>query len=142
MNKVILIGNVGKDPAVKNFENGKIVNLSLATTERGYTTKDGKKVPEQVEWHNLMFAGNFANVAEKYIKKGDKLYVEGRIRTRSYKGTDGIDHQIKEIIVSEVELLTAKPKVENTPQKPAITYDAVNNSIQPVNDIENSDLPF
>ena len=145
MNKVILIGNVGKEPAIKQFQNGKIANVSLATTERGYTTKDGKQIPEQVEWHNLTITGFLVGVIEKYVKKGDKLYIEGKIRTRNYKDVNGSDRQIKEIIVSEIELLTTKQKNENTPKETAKVQESTTNTViaQTNNSYsEQSDLPF
>ena len=85
MNKVMLIGNVGKDPDVRYFEADQAVaQLSLATTERGYTLQNGTQVPDHTDWHNVIFYRNLAKIVEKYVHKGDKLYVEGRIRYRSY----------------------------------------------------------
>ena len=87
MNKVMLIGNVGKEPDVRYYDRDQAVAiLSLATTERGYTLQNGTQVPDRTEWHNLVFYRNLAKVVEKYVHKGDKLFVEGKIRTRSYAG--------------------------------------------------------
>lgn len=87
MNKVMLIGNVGKEPDVRYYDRDQAVaTLSLATTERGYTLQNGTQVPDRTEWHNLVFYRNLAKVVEKYVHKGDKLFVEGKIRTRSYAG--------------------------------------------------------
>ena len=78
MNKAILIGNVGRDPNVKYFEGGRAVaQVTLATTERGYTLQNGTQVPDRTEWHNLVFRNGLAQTVEKYVHKGDKLYVEG-----------------------------------------------------------------
>jgi single-strand DNA-binding protein len=80
MNKAILIGNVGRDPNVKYFEGGRAVaQVTLATTERGYTLQNGTQVPDRTEWHNLVFRNGLAQTVEKYVHKGDKLYVEGKI---------------------------------------------------------------
>ena len=85
VNKVILIGNVGKDPVIKYVSAGVAVAMfPLATTERGYTLANGTQVPERTDWHNLVLWRGLAETAEKYVHKGDKLYVEGKIRTRSY----------------------------------------------------------
>ena len=85
MNKVMLIGNVGKEPDVRYFEADQAVaQVSLATTERGYTLQNGTQVPERTEWHNLVFYRRLAKIVEQYVHKGDKLYVDGKIRSRSY----------------------------------------------------------
>ncbi|NLA61762.1 MAG: single-stranded DNA-binding protein, partial [Bacteroidales bacterium] len=77
VNKVILVGNVGRDPEIKYFDNDRAVaNFSLATTERGYRTSGGIDVPEKTEWHNITCWGGLAKVAEQYVKKGDPLYIE------------------------------------------------------------------
>ena len=105
VNKIILLGNVGKDPEVKEFsDGGKVANFSLATTERAFKLQNGTEIPEKTEWHNLTVKGGLAKVAEQYVKKGTKLYVEGKIRTRSYK-TNGEKRYITEIHVSEFEML-------------------------------------
>ena len=83
MNKVMLIGNVGKEPDVRYYDRDQAVaTLSLATTERGYTLQNGTQVPDRTEWHNLVFYRNLAKVVEKYVHKGDKLFVERKIRTK------------------------------------------------------------
>ena len=86
VNKVILLGNVGRDPEVRYPSQGQIVaTFPLATSDRGYTTSSGVQVPERTEWHNLVMWGRNAEVAEKYVRKGSRLYVEGRLRTRNYE---------------------------------------------------------
>ena len=105
VNRVILLGNVGKDPEVKEFsDGGKVANFSLATTERAFKLQNGTEIPEKTEWHNLTVKGGLAKVAEQYVKRGTKLYVEGKIRTRSYE-TNGEKRYITEIHVSEFEML-------------------------------------
>ena len=119
-NLVILIGRVGADAVIKTFDNGdKIASLSLATTERGYTTKDGREVPERTEWHNIQFFRGLATVVEMYVKKGALLYVEGKIKTRSWE-KDGMKHYVTEIIADEMKMLgenqavkTSKPMNQN-----------------------------
>lgn len=106
VNKVILIGNVGKDPEVKYFDNGSVVaNFTLATTERGYTAANGTSVPDRTEWHNVVCWRGLAKVAEQYVKKGSQLYIEGRIRSRSYDDTNGIKRFVVEIYADNMELL-------------------------------------
>ena len=85
VNKVILIGNAGRDPEVRYLDNGvAVATFTLATSERGYTLQNGTQVPERTEWHNIVLWRGLAEVAEKYVRKGDKLYIEGKLRTRSY----------------------------------------------------------
>ena len=117
VNKVILIGNVGKDPEVKYFENKQAVaSFPLATTEKGYTLANGTQVPDRTEWHNIVFLGKTAETIEKYVHKGDRLYIEGKIRTRSYSDQSGIQRYRTEIYGENMEMLSApKASVENKP---------------------------
>lgn len=109
VNKVILMGHVGKDPDVKTFENGgAVAQFSLATSKKGYKTKDGKEVPERTEWHNIVLSNGLAKVAEQYVKKGDKLYIEGELRTRGYEDNNGVKRYITEIYGYDMEMLTPK----------------------------------
>lgn len=109
INKVILLGNVGKDPRVTYYDNGACVaQVSLATSEKGYTLQNGTQVPDRTEWHNLIFRHRLAEVVDKYVHKGDKLYVEGKIRTRSYDDQSGIQRYVTEIFVDNMEMLTPK----------------------------------
>src|SRR5574344_798206 len=115
MNKVMLIGNVGQDPKVTCFEADQaLAQVSLATTERGYTLQNGTQVPDHTDWHNLVFYRNLAKIVEKYVHKGDKLYVEGRIRYRSYDDKQGRRHFITEVLVENMEMLTPKPQQNNS----------------------------
>jgi len=109
MNKVMLIGNVGKDPDVRYYEQDQAVaQVSLATTERGYTLQNGTQVPDRTDWHNLVFYRALAKVVERYVHKGDKLYVEGRIRYRAYDTQKGERRHVTEILVENMEMLTPK----------------------------------
>ncbi len=117
VNKVILVGNVGKDPEVKYFDNDRAVaNFSLATTERGYRTSNGIDVPEKTEWHNISCWGGLAKVAEQYVKKGDPLYIEGKIRSRSYDDKNGIKRYVTDIHVENLEMLGRKPSRDSQQQ--------------------------
>lgn len=109
MNKVMLIGNVGKEPEVRYVDTDQAVaSFPLATTERGYTLQNGTVVPDRTEWHNIVLFRNLAKRAERYIHKGDKLYVEGKIKTRSYDDKQGIKRYVTEIYGDNIEMLTPK----------------------------------
>ena len=85
VNKVILVGNVGADPEVRYLERGvAIANFNLATTERGYTMQNGTQVPDRTEWHSIVLWRNLAEWAEKYVRKSMKLYIEGKLQTRTW----------------------------------------------------------
>jgi single-strand DNA-binding protein len=119
MNKVMLIGNVGKDPDVRYFEADQAVaQVSLATTERGYTLQNGTQVPDHTDWHTLVFYRKLAKIVEQYVHKGDKLYVEGRIRYRSYDDQRGVRKYVTEILVENMELLTPKSAANPEPSAP------------------------
>lgn len=109
VNKVILMGNVGQDPKVKYFDTGSAVaTFSLATTDRAYTLANGTQIPERTEWHNIVASNRLAEIVDKYVHKGDKLYLEGRIRTRSYSDQAGATRYVTEIYVDNMEMLTPK----------------------------------
>lgn len=109
MNKVMLIGNVGRDPEVRYVDQGKpVARLTLATTERGYTLANGTQVPDRTEWHTVIFWNRQAEIVERYVHKGDKLYVEGRIRYASYDDKQGRRQYYTEIWGDNLELLTPK----------------------------------
>lgn len=140
MNKVILIGNVGADPQVKYLDQGVCVaQLRLATTERGYTLQNGTQVPERTEWHNCVFWRKQAEVVEKYVHKGDKLYVEGKIQTRDYTDRQGIARKSIDIVVDNMELLSPKSTgasgpqqtVSEQPEAPAAVAPSENNGNYP-----------
>lgn len=107
LNKVILVGNLGKDPEVRHLEGGTAVaNFSLATTET-YKDKAGQRI-EQTEWHNIVVWRGMAEVAEKYLKKGMTLYVEGKLRTRSWDDKEGHKRYITEIVGDTFTVLNKK----------------------------------
>lgn len=123
----MLIGNVGKEPEIRYVDNGVCTaKLSLATTTRGYTLPNGTQIPERAEWHHLLFWRGLAEVVEKYVHKGDKLFVEGELRTRNYTDHQGITRYITEVWVNNMEMLTSKtthsaatsPPSNSTPTRP------------------------
>jgi single-strand DNA-binding protein len=135
VNKVILIGNVGKDPDVRYLDNGvAVATFPLATTERAYTLQNGTQVPERTEWHNIVLWRGLAQTAEKYVHKGDKLFIEGKIKSRSYDDQNGVKRYVVEIFADNMEMLTARsaqPQAPATPVQP-----------QPVAEDPTEGLPF
>lgn len=118
LNKVQLIGNVGKDPDVRYIEAGvAVAQFPLATTERGYTLANGTQVPERTEWHNIVMWRGLAEIAEKYVHKGDKLYIEGKIKTRSYDDQNGVKRYVTEIYADNMEMLTPRSPAQETPPR-------------------------
>lgn len=104
INKVILVGNLGKDPEVRTISNGALVaSFSVATSE-SFTNKEGQKV-DKTEWHNIVLWRGLASVAEKYLKKGNKVYIEGKLRYRQYDDKDGNKKYITEIEATDLMLL-------------------------------------
>jgi single-strand DNA-binding protein len=107
INKVILVGNLGKDPEVRYLEGGTAVaNFSLATSE-SYKDKSGNRV-DQTEWHNIVLWRGLAEVAEKYLKKGNQVYIEGKIKTRAWDDKDGNKRYSTEIVADNMTMLGAK----------------------------------
>ena len=152
VNKVILIGNVGKDPDVRYIENNVCVaNFTLATTERGYTTQSGAQIPDKTEWHNIVAWRGLAEVAEKYVRIGTQLYIERKIRTRSWEDQNKIRRYTTEIYVDNMELLgrrdgqtTAASAPAAQPQAQPQSYQAPANpgNTVAVGNSADDDLPF
>lgn len=117
MNKVFLRGNVGQDPKITDFDNGgKVAQFSLATTERGFKTQDGKEIPDKTTWHNIVVKRTgLAGVCEKCVKKGTPLLVVGKIENREYQDNNGQTRYVTEINVEEMELLGGGQKHEGAP---------------------------
>ena len=117
MNKAILKGNVGHTPKITTFEDGgKVAQFTLATTERGFETKDGKKIEDVTDWHNIVVRrSGLAGIVEKYVQKGTPLLIVGKIKTRSYTGNDSATKYVTEIYVDELELLGGGQKREDAP---------------------------
>ena len=113
VNKVILVGNVGRDPEIRHLDNGvAVANFPLATSE-SYTAKNGERVTT-TEWHNIVLWRGLAEVAEKYVTKGRQLYIEGRIRTRSYDDKDGVKKYVTEIYGDVMQMLGSKSDNQGT----------------------------
>ena len=136
VNKVILIGNLGKDPEVRALESGaKVANFPIATTE-SYKNKNGEKV-DQTEWHNIVLWRGLAEVAEKYLKKGNQIYLEGRIRSRSYDDKDGIKRYITEIEGNNMTMLGGRRDSDQSSETQSKAEEP------PVNEPKaDDDLPF
>lgn len=130
----MLIGNVGKEPVVHYYDADQAVaQVSFATMEKGYTLANGMQVPDHTDWHNLVFYRGLAKVVEKYVHKGDRLYVEGRIRYRFYDDKQGKRHDITEIYVDNMEMLTSRS---------GASAPASSSTPSPAETTENKDLPF
>ena len=117
VNKVILLGNVGSDPEIRESNGGKFATFRLATTDKGYTKRDGTQVPERTEWHSIVANSNIVGVIENYVRKGTKLYIEGKLRTRKYTARDNTERTVTEIYIDNLELLGGKPQEQNNNQQ-------------------------
>jgi len=140
VNKVILIGNLGRDPEVRNLDNDvKVASFSLATSE-SYKTKDGTRV-DNTEWHNIVLWRGLAGVAEKYLKKGDSIYIEGKLKTRSWEDENGVKKYRTEIYGDQMTMLSKKGDNQsgNVPPPPPESAQPQNTNID--TEVED-DLPF
>ncbi len=139
VNKVILVGNCGKDPEIRNLQGGaKVATITLATTEKF-------KDREETEWHTVTIWNNLAEVAEKYVKKGTQLYIEGRIKTEKFTGKDGVDKYMTRIVASSMQLLGKRESsspAEPTQQRVPLYQQAAQVPVPPAPAPEDSDLPF
>lgn len=148
MNKAMLIGNIGQEPEVRYYDKDQCVaRVRLATTERGYTLTNGTKVPDRTDWHNVIFYHGLAKVVEKYVHKGDKIFVEGRLRYRSYDDKKGLRRYVTEIYAENMELLTPKRAQERAGEQsvPGVRTDGMadegSSAGEPAVD-ESNGLPF
>ena len=123
VNKAILVGNLGKDPELKYLDNGvAVANFSLATTE-SYKNKQGERV-NQTEWHNIVLWRGLAEVAEKYLKKGSSIYIEGRIKTRKWEDKEGVTKYTTEILGDNMTMLGGKPMPEGKSEEASEPQDS------------------
>ena len=137
INKVILVGNLGKDPEVRTLENGaKVANFTLATSE-SYKNRDGQRVT-QTEWHNIVLWRGLAEIAEKYLRKGNQVYIEGKIKTRSWDDKDGVKRYTTEILGDNLTMLGGKRDMEESEAAPASAENAAPEDAVD----EKDDLPF
>lgn len=137
INKVILVGHLGKDPEVRHLEGGvTVASFPLATSET--YNKDGKRV-EQTEWHNIVLWRGLAEVASKYLQKGKLVYIEGKLRTRSFEDKERVKKYVTEVVAENFTMLGRKSDFENTPA-PTATPKSEHDFVSPVD--ETGDLPF
>ena len=138
VNKVILIGHLGKDPEVRHLENGtSVANFTLATSE-SYKDKAGNRI-DQTEWHNIVVWRGLADVAEKFLKKGSQIYLEGKIRTRSWEDQEGNKKYTTEIVADTFNMLSKK---DDSNQQQA-SQSSPASSVQKSSPIDEADdLPF
>lgn len=135
----MLIGNVGQEPDVHYYGADQArAEVRLATTERGYKLPNGTEVPARTEWHTLLFFGNMAKTVEHYVHKGDKLYVEGKIRYSVYNDKMGQRRYVTEILVNAMEMLSAKPAPQSSANPSAQSSNAAANPTEP----NKNGLPF
>jgi len=140
VNKVILVGHLGKDPEVRHLENGtSVANFTLATSE-SYKDKAGNRI-DQTEWHNIVVWRGLADVAEKFLKKGSQIYLEGKIRTRSWEDQTGNKKYTTEIVADTFNMLSKRD--DSGQQQTLSSNQTQNTTVQnspPVDEAD--DLPF
>ena len=107
LNKLMIIGNAGAAPEIREVNGVKVANLNVAVTERGYKTTGGKEIPERTDWFTVIAWRGLAEILEKYVAKGDKLYIEGKMKSRTYE-KDGQKRMVWELYAENIELLTPK----------------------------------
>ena len=135
VNKAIIVGNVGSDPDIRTMPNGnQVVNLSIATSDEWKDKNTGEK-KEKTEWHRCVFFNKIADIAAQYVNKGSKIYVEGRLQTRSYE-QDGVKKYSTEIVVNDMQMLDSKNTNSNNEVK-----EASNNDIAKFDSFDD-DIPF
>ncbi|MDR3227668.1 MAG: single-stranded DNA-binding protein [Prevotellaceae bacterium] len=144
LNKVMIIGNAGKDPELRHLDNGvSVVTLPVATTER-YKDKNGD-TKEQTEWHNIVFWRQLAEFAEKYVRKGSQLFIEGRLRTRNWEDQSGNKKYVTEIVADNIRLLGRRPDSNNNGNNNVAAQHAVETKPEEIIAAETAiddDLPF
>ena len=144
VNKVILVGNLGRDPELRYTKNGQAVcNFSLATTEN-WNSRDGQR-EERTEWHRVVFFSRLAEIAGEYLHKGSKVYIEGALRTRKWTDKDNNERYTTEIVANEMQMLDKKGENEfaNSAPAPTQTHSApAPKAAAPVSDISDDDIPF
>lgn len=137
MNRAILFGNVGKDPEVKRLESGKVVAKFSLATNKSYTNQQGKKITETA-WHNIVLWGKLAELAEKYVKKGNSVIIEGEIAYRSYDDKDGNTKYITEIIGDKLHFAgSKKEETKADPDKSGKTHTGAMSDINELPGAEN-----
>jgi single-strand DNA-binding protein len=139
VNKVILLGNLGKDPEIRNLESGaKVATFSLATN-RSYKGQDGKRI-EETEWHNIVLWGSLADLAEKFLTKGRQVFIEGRIKTRQWDDKEGVKRYTTEIVGENMTFVGQRDQRDDVP--PPSDQDYSPASSAKTEPDEGDDLPF
>ena len=143
VNKVILIGNLGKEPDVRHLENGATVaNFPIATSENYKDRKTGEKV-SQTEWHNIVVWRGLADITERYLKKGDKVYIEGKLRTRSWQDQDGNTKYTTEVVADNLTMLgKSYDNSTSPPSQPASATSSTTQNEDFSGPDDSDDLPF
>lgn len=144
INKVILIGHLGDEVKMHYFEGGNAIGRFPIATNESYTNKQTGEKVTTTEWHNIVVRNKLAEICEKYLTKGDKIYCEGRIKTRQWEGEDGSKRYTTEIHVVDMTFLTTKNEL-NSPQQSAVKKPiepTTTTTEQPINDAADDDLPF
>lgn len=142
VNKAILVGYVGNDPEIREVNNTKVANFNLATSERAWKDKDGNEVPERTEWHRIVVWRGLASIVESYVRKATPLYIEGKIRNRSYKDKDGNTRYTTEIVADVITMLPkSSGNNQDSPGKAPIQPIPEERQNMPPGD-PNDDLPF
>lgn len=142
LNQATIIGYVGDVPKISNTQNGrKVASFAIATTEKGYTSKSGVQYPDRTEWHNIVLWGNLAEIAEKYLRKGSSVFIQGKMRTRSYDDKNGVKRYITEIEGEIMQMLDRRADNATSP--------SIQNDVQPAYSNQQTqlsqkddDLPF
>ncbi len=115
-NQITIVGNVGGEPRIVKFASGgKVAEMSIATTRRGYTTQGGAIIPDRTEWHRVKVNGSAADFAEQFIKTGSSVFVQGELRYRDFKDAQGIDRTTAEIIAERIMLLDRRQQATAAP---------------------------
>lgn len=143
VNKVILVGNLGKDPEVRHLESGVMVaNFPLATTE-SYRDRNTGERRQVTEWHNIVLWRGLAEISEKFLKKGNQVYVEGKLRTRSWQDQEGNTRYTTEVVADNMTMLGGRPAESTSTQAATVAQDATpaSSNITAVSD-DSDDLPF
>ncbi len=139
LNKVILIGHLGDDVKIHNFEGGGCIGRFPLATNESYTNKQTNEKVTNTEWHNIVVRNKAAEICEKYLSKGDKVYVEGRIKTRKWQDDKGIDRYSTEVNCQEFTFLNTKNETNPTNSNSQAQVEPKPN-VEPTS--ENDDLPF
>lgn len=145
VNKVILIGNLGRDPEVRRLENGGVVASFPIATSETYTDRTTGERRDNTDWHNIVVWRGLAEVVEKYVRKGQKVYVEGKLKTRSWTDQTGNTRYTTEVVADELTILTPRGEQERAPQAdtpPYPTEQPANPTPMDLNIDPNDDLPF